>query len=471
MFEENNHNLNETEPTTPTENSYTAMRSETPQIPSTSSYYNVPVEEEPKPKKKRMAPRILAVVVAMALVSAGSIRGYQYIQDHDSLSAFFGLKDSESSVLSETGKNTAEATKNNEDKDSSSDTNKAVSQNWIDLAAPSGSLSLPEIVDKVMPSVVGVSSTFSWEESYSGWFGPSESQKQSATATGTGIIMTADGYVITNAHVIYDADHGGKATDINVVLNDDVGYDQTEYAATLIGYDVEADLAVLKVDAKDLVAAEFGDSDALSVGELVVAIGNPLGFELFGSVTCGIVSALNREVTISENTMSLIQTDAAINSGNSGGPLINAYGQVVGINSAKISSSYSSTTIEGLGFAIPVGEAKSILNDLINFGYVTGKPQIGIGAADVSETQSRMYNMPVGVYVSEVYENGAAAEAGVQKGDVIIAINGETIKTYNELNAIKNKFSAGDQIKLTVTRNDQDLELTLTLKEKTPDMQ
>ncbi len=166
--------------------------------------------------------------------------------------------------------------------------------------------------------------------------------------------------------------------------------------------------------------------------------------------------------------MNLIQTDAAINSGNSGGPLINSSGQVIGINSAKLSSNYSNTTIEGLGFAIPITEAKAIINDLINFGYVTGKPQIGIGAADVSETQSRMYNIPVGVYVSEIYEGGAADQGGIKKGDVIIAVNGETIKTYEELNGIKNKFKAGDKITLTVTRGDQDLDIEIVLQEKKP---
>ena len=339
----------------------------------------------------------------------------------------------------------------------------------MNLAASTGTLSTTEVVDKVMPSVVGVASTFSYQSSgFGGWFGAGQSQEQNVSGTGTGIIMSADGYIITNAHVIYESDYGGKASKVSVVLSSDSGYDQTEYEATIVGYDVEADLAVLKIDAKDLVPAEFGDSDKLKVGELAIAIGNPLGFELFGSVTCGIISALNREVTISENTMNLIQTDAAINSGNSGGPLINSSGQVIGINSAKLSSNYSNTTIEGLGFAIPITEAKAIINDLINFGYVTGKPQIGIGAADVSETQSRMYNIPVGVYVSEIYEGGAADQGGIKKGDVIIAVNGETIKTYEELNGIKNKFKAGDKITLTVTRGDQDLDIEIVLQEKKP---
>ena len=394
------------------------------------------------------------------VVSFASIQCYRFIDGNETLRAFFA---STNSGVSLTDSSKA-------DSSSTADSSLADDgKNWMNLAASTGTLSTTEVVDKVMPSVVGVASTFSYQSSgCGGWFGAGQSQEQNVSGTGTGIIMSADGYIITNAHVIYESDYGGKASKVSVVLSSDSGYDQTEYEATIVGYDVEADLAVLKIDAKDLVPAEFGDSDKLKVGELAIAIGNPLGFELFGSVTCGIISALNREVTISENTMNLIQTDAAINSGNSGGPLINSSGQVIGINSAKLSSNYSNTTIEGLGFAIPITEAKAIINDLINFGYVTGKPQIGIGAADVSETQSRMYNIPVGVYVSEIYEGGAADQGGIKKGDVIIAVNGETIKTYEELNGIKNKFKAGDKITLTVTRGDQDLDIEIVLQEKKP---
>ena len=394
------------------------------------------------------------------VVSFASIQCYRFIDGNETLSAFFA---STNSGVSLTDSSKA-------DSSSAADSSLADDgKNWMNLAASTGTLSTTEVVDKVMPSVVGVASTFSYQSSgFGGWFGAGQSQEQNVSGTGTGIIMSADGYIITNAHVIYESDYGGKASKVSVVLSSDSGYDQTEYEATIVGYDVEADLAVLKIDAKNLVPAEFGDSDKLKVGELAIAIGNPLGFELFGSVTCGIISALNREVTINENTMNLIQTDAAINSGNSGGPLINSSGQVIGINSAKLSSNYSNTTIEGLGFAIPITEAKAIINDLINFGYVTGKPQIGIGAADVSETQSRMYNIPVGVYVSEVYEGGAADQGGIKKGDVIIAVNGETIKTYEELNGIKNKFKAGDKITLTVTRGDQDLDIEIVLQEKKP---
>ena len=447
----------------PVYNSYSAMRNDEPGSYQ-QSYYSQPQQSMPgdskPPKKRRILPKVAAAVAGVMVVSFASIQCYRFIDGNETLRAFFA---STNSGVSLTDSSKA-------DSSSTADSSLADDgKNWMNLAASTGTLSTTEVVDKVMPSVVGVASTFSYQSSgFGGWFGAGQSQEQNVSGTGTGIIMSADGYIITNAHVIYESNYGGKASKVSVVLSSDSGYDQTEYEATIVGYDVEADLAVLKIDAKDLVPAEFGDSDKLKVGELAIAIGNPLGFELFGSVTCGIISALNREVTISENTMNLIQTDAAINSGNSGGPLINSSGQVIGINSAKLSSNYSNTTIEGLGFAIPITEAKAIINDLINFGYVTGKPQIGIGAADVSETQSRMYNIPVGVYVSEVYEGGAADQGGIKKGDVIIAVNGETIKTYEELNGIKNKFKAGDKITLTVTRGDQDLDIEIVLQEKKP---
>ncbi|MGN0677721.1 MAG: S1C family serine protease, partial [Ruminococcus sp.] len=258
----------------------------------------------------------------------------------------------------------------------------------------------------------------------------------------------------------------GAAKSVSVVLSD-----ETEYDAKVMGCDVETDIAVLKIDAKNLKAAEFGNSNDIKVGELVIAIGNPLGFELFGSVTSGIVSATNREITVNEKQMKLIQTDAAINSGNSGGPLLNSCGQVIGINSSKISSSYGSASVEGLGFAIPISEAKTIIDDLINYGYVTGRPQIGIQTQNVSDTISRFYGIPVGVYVVSVSERSSAEFAGIKAGDVIIGIQGEPVENLNELNEIKKQYKAGDKITLTISRQgeDEDIEITLVLQEVTPD--
>ena len=189
--------------------------------------------------------------------------------------------------------------------------------------------------------------------------------------------------------------------------------------------------------------------------------------KLFGSVTSGIVSALNREISINDKDMTLIQTDAAINNGNSGGPLLNSCGQVIGINSAKMSSSYGTASVEGLGFAIPINEAKEIIDDLINYNYVKGRPQIGITTVDVDESYSSFFNIPMGVYVRTVQEGSAADLAGIQVGDVIIDVDGTAVKTREELTKIKNEHKAGETITITVTRNGEDVKLNLVLQEAT----
>lgn len=335
----------------------------------------------------------------------------------------------------------------------------------IDIAARGDAKPLPDIVDEIMPSVVGVSSTFEAELPEYDMFGFTTGRyaSQDFVATGTGIVISEDGYIATNAHVIYDSESeykAGKAVGVSILFSD-----ETELEAKIIAYDIQTDLAVLKVDSTDLTPATFGNSDELRVGELVIAIGNPLGFDLFGSVTSGIVSALNREISINDKDMKLIQTDAAINSGNSGGPLLNSCGQVIGINSAKMSSNYGTASIEGLGFAIPINEAKEIIDDLINYNYVKGRPQIGITTIDIDESQSNFYNIPMGVYVRTVEEGSAADTAGLQVGDVIIDVDGTAVKTGAELSKIKNEHKAGENITLTVTRHGKDIKLNLVLQE------
>ena len=416
---------------------------------------------EPPKKKKHVFRKVIAFAVCAGIISAGSIQAYRYIDQNDVLDGFF-TKSSNSEQADD------DSSSKDDSSASASNVSKGNEKSWLQLAARSDGLTIPEAVDKVMPAVVGISSEFTTTggNSASGWFfGQQQTQTQPATATGTGIIMTTDGYIITNAHVINDTDYGyGLASSVSILLSD-----KTEYDATIKGYDVDTDIAVLKVDATGLTAAEFGNSDDLQVGELVIAIGNPLGFELFGSVTCGIVSALNREITINDKNMSLIQTDAAINSGNSGGPLVNSYGQVIGINSAKMSSTYSTggASVEGLGFAIPMTQAQTIIDDLINYGYVTGKPQIGISVSDVDEYTAALYNMPMGVYVRSVTPNGAADQAGIQAGDIIIGVNGEAISTYQELNKKKDEHNAGDTIILNISRNGIDMDMRVTLQEVT----
>lgn len=398
----------------------------------------------PKKPKKHIGLKITASLMAMALVSAGSIGIYSQFADKPSNNV-----------------QTAENVSESDDK-----AVKAENMGMINNADDNSKvLDTEEIVEKVLPSVVGIESEFSIPEDYQNsffGFGMME-QQQNPVGTGTGVVISEDGYIVTNAHVIYDSEHGyGLASKISVLLSDD-----STNEAEVIGYDVDCDLAVLKIEAEGLTAAEFGNSDELRLGESVTAIGNPLGFDLMNTVTKGIVSGLNRSITINDKSMNLIQTDAAINSGNSGGPLINKYGQVIGINSSKLSSTYGSASIEGIGFAIPSNETAAIVKDLMEFGYVTGKPQLGISCQNVTETVSQMYNMPIGVYIVEVTPDGAADKANLKSGDILIKADGETITNTEELNAKKNLHKAGEEMELTFVRNGEEHTATITLDEIT----
>lgn len=473
--------------------------SQNPESPAGGSYYSPrsgypqggyggsdgpslpPEDSKPEKKRSHKGLKAMAVLAGIAFLSYASIQCYQFATENESLRRFFGRDSSAEESLNletESGKNQksgSNGTVQEVNKKEGSSSAPITAENWIKAASRENALTIPEIVDKVMPASVGVASTFSYTSpGYTLWgWGQTEPQKQEMTATGTGIIMSEAGYIITNAHVIFDNESqykAGIATEVQVVLNEDYYSGETTLEAKVVGYDTSEDIAVLKVDTtQKLIAAEFGDSDDLRVGELVVAIGNPLGFDLFGSATTGIVSALNRTVTINDSTMSLIQHDASINSGNSGGPLINSYGQVIGINSSKMSSSYiSGASVEGLSFAIPMSHAKDVINDLINKGYVSGKPQIGISTDDITEKIAQFYGLPVGVHVISVSEGSAADLAGIQKNDIIIAVDGETVRTGKELNAIKDRHKAGDTITVTFTRSGQDRTVSLTLQEKKP---
>lgn len=428
------------------------------------NYYSDPNGGDPnkKPKKKHTGLKVAAFVLAMVLVSGGSIGVYEGIRSSNA--------DNSSSIVASNNSSAAESSTG----DSSSSKKSDSSQSWIQLASTNGSMSVADIVKKVTPSVVGVQSTFSSSNGsnnnpmngYGGFFGygsQGNNGSQGMTGVGTGIIMSKDGYIVTNAHVIYDDEYGyGEASSVQIQMSDE----ETTYDARIVAYDKEADIAVLKIDADNLTPAEFGDSSSCEVGEMVVAIGNPLGLQFQNTVTCGIISALDRKVTINDNTMTLIQTDTAINNGNSGGPLINSSGQVIGINSAKMSSTYSGeATVEGIGFAIPMSEAKSIVDDLINYGYVTGRPQLGISCQDVTEAVSQAYNIPVGAYIFSVTAGGAADQAGLQPGDVITGIQDQTISTTEELNAVKNQYKAGDSITLTYVRAGETKKVDVTLAE------
>ena len=430
---------------------------------SASSFYSENAPIQPKKPKNHTGLKMIAFVLSLVIVGAGSVQVYKFWDDSK-----IQVTEEEQSITNDQPvlkKDIADAVKEGTVPSSPPPQNLP---SLINIASRADAKSLPDIVDDIMPSVVGVSSTFEINEPYTtwGWGGfQSETRKREAVGTGTGIVMTEDGYIVTNAHVVYDEEYkAGEAVDVYVLFSD-----QTKHDAKIIAYDTETDIAVLKIDQNGLKPATFGNSDDLRVGELVIAVGNPLGFDLFGSVTSGIVSALNRQIAINEKHMTLIQTDAAINSGNSGGPLLNSCGQVIGINSAKMSSSYGSASIEGLGFAIPINEAKTIIDDLINNGYVTGRPQIGISGVDINESYSNYLNVPMGVYVRAVSEGSAAELAGIRPHDVIIGINDEPIKTMDELNTIKNKFKAGDTITLKINRDGTDMDVSLTLQDANAD--
>ena len=288
----------------------------------------------------------------------------------------------------------------------------------------SGGMSLQQIYQKMIPSVVSITVTLN-----------------GGTSTGTGIIMSEDGYIITNDHVI------DSAVAIDVLMSDN-----QHYSAGLVGSDATSDLAVLKVEANGLKAAEFGDSESMRVGDVVVAIGDPLGAELRGTMTDGIISAINRDLVVNGRSMTLMQTNAALNNGNSGGPLINVYGQVIGINTMKMSSYYSSASVEGLGFAIPISTAKPIIDELIENGYVSGRPSIGIKGMELPVAVRAYYQLPSGVYVEWVDPGSDASRKGLMAGDTITAIEQVPVENMDGLNVVKNQFQAGDTVELTVYR-------------------
>ena len=313
--------------------------------------------------------------------------------------------------------------------------------------------------NKILPSIVGIN--IEYNVNTTSIFG--RNATSTASASGSGIIISEDGYILTNNHVISSSSSDSnayyqisEATKITVTLfNDD-----TQYDATIVGQDEQTDLAVIKIDKDGLTKAEFADSDDVKVGEFVMAVGNPVN--MTSTVTTGIVSAVNRTITDSDGkTYKCIQTDAAINSGNSGGALVNSEGKVIGINTLKLSG----TGIEGIGFAIPINSTTDITSQLIQYSKVK-RPYIGISGIDLDEQTAKTYNLVVGVYVKSVENFSAAEKAGLKIGDVIIEADGKSIKTMDELNEIKNSHQIGDQIKLKVNREGSEQELTITLGEQ-----
>jgi serine protease Do len=311
-----------------------------------------------------------------------------------------------------------------------------------------------DIAKKVGPSIVGVRMTVT--SSISQYF---RGANQQATSEGSGIIISSDGYIMTNYHVVEYADP--KSGVSSQALLEVFLPDGKQAQAKFIGGDDENDLAVIKVNLTNLPVAELGDSSKLEVGEPAVAIGNPLGMEFAGSVTVGVISALNRQVETEDKTLNLIQTDAAINPGNSGGALVNSKGQVIGINTVKISE----TGVEGLGFAIPVNDAKPVVQQLVKYGYVKGRPFIGISGQEITQVMSARYGLPVGIYIVDVTSGSGAQKAGIEKGDVLISLAGKTVKTMSDVNTIKKGYKAGDTVDAVIVRNGSKINVKITFSE------
>lgn len=301
------------------------------------------------------------------------------------------------------------------------------------------------IAENVGPSIVGVKVSYVSQDIFG--------SLSEADEEGSGIIYKEDGYIITNYHVIESAINNSTAKVIVTFPNS-----EEEIEATIVGGDETTDLAVIKINKTGLTAAKIGKSSDLKVGELAVAIGNPLGQEFAGSVTVGYISALNRQITTDGRTYKLIQTDAAINPGNSGGALVNSSGEVIGINTVKIGA----TEVEGLGFAIPTDDAITIIDELISKGKIE-RPFIGISGIDIDESTARRNNLTTGIYIAQVSANTPAAQAGLQRGDIIIGVDDKEIKTMEELNEYKNTKKIGDKIKLKVIRASKEQEVEITL--------
>ena len=380
----------------------------------------------PKAKKMPKALKTIASLILVAAISIGSAAAYIHFAGSGAEQAPL-LSDGTATVIKQiTG---------------------TASAGTAEARTGSG-MSIPDIYAECVKSTVIFTVKIPSSNGYFFGFYGQQQQEQYDTAFGSGVIMSADGYILTCAHVV------DGASEITVKM-----YDDTEYKATVVGSDANTDIAVVKINATGLHAATFGDSSALLVGEEAYAIGNPLSSELAFTLTCGHISALQREIDIQGTVMELMQVDAAINPGNSGGPLIDSRGNVIGIVNAKIAS----TDIEGLGFAVPVNKVLSIARSLMDYGYVAGRPMLGITIQSATAQQARLYGLQEGIYVTEVSPGSCAETGGVKVGDRITHFNGVAVKTSAELNYQKEKYKVGDKVTITVLREDKTLVLNITL--------
>ena len=310
----------------------------------------------------------------------------------------------------------------------------------IDNIPEGGGMSLQDIYTLNIPTVVSITC-----------------QGSRSASSGTGVVLSVDGYIVTNAHVVENAHT------YTVQLTDD-----RTFSARLVGCDDISDLAVLRIDCTDLTPAQFGDSSTLRVGDTVVAIGDPLGAAFRGTYTNGIVSAINRDVDMNGRTMTLIQTNAALNSGNSGGPLINCYGQVIGINTMKIGAFTDTAGVEGLGFAIPSTQVKEIVDQIIAQGYVSGRPTLGITGEALSTFYQHYYRMPAGLYITEVDPGSDAASKGIQEGDMLLYLDDTRIVSADDLKTAIYEYEVGEVVEVIIYSRGQQYRMELTLGEDVP---
>ena len=307
----------------------------------------------------------------------------------------------------------------------------------VDNIPQDGGLSLQDIYSKAIPSVVSISCV-----------------TQYGISTGSGVVLSENGYIVTNAHVV----EGARS--LEVLLSDG-----TPHAARIVGRDSFSDLAVLYIEQNGLTPAEFGDDTTLRVGDAVVAIGDPLGIELRGTMTNGIISAINRDVHAEGRTLTLIQTNAALNQGNSGGPLLNCYGQVIGINTMKMGDNMSVAGVEGLGFAIPSTTIKEVVDQLLQQGYVSGRPGLGITVQKLSTFDQLYYGIPQGLYITSVTPGSCTANAGIHSGDVLLSFDGQPTADLETLQQLLYSHNAGDSVKVIIYRGGRRYETTLILDE------
>ena len=398
-------------------------------ISHTPSMQTPPEQDGKPPRKRRTGLKIAALALVFALiggVGGGAVTAY-YIRGGNQ--AAVETEDAGTSGIS--------------------DEENVVVNNVVHTNTGDKSLTPQEVYNMYVNSTVGVTTSGTTTNVFG--------QTTEFAASGSGFIISADGYIVTNHHVIADA------SSVQVAL-----YDGTTYDAEIVGSDESNDVALLKVDATGLQPVAIGDSDEVEVGDQVAAIGNPLG-QLTFSLTVGYVSALDRSINTDGTPINMLQTDAAINSGNSGGPLFDMNGNVIGITTAKYSGSTSSgTSIEGIGFAIPINDAMAIVNDLMQYGYVTGQAYLGISVQDLDSTTARYYSLPLGVYVMSVNSGSCAEKAGIQQRDIITGLGDETVESYADLAAALKNHKAGDEISLTVYRAGETLTLNVVLDEKLP---